>query len=1265
MKKCFIMLAILGLVGLLAAAQGSIKIGDDPSSVQLLRNGDDGLSVRYSIEKLDFQEVQTPEGVFTDLWVQDYANTNKTGLPQLPLLRQIITVPEGAQVLPSFNIVLRKNFILSDQGVHYPLLPRQESVAKDTDPSTVPFVVDRDFYNRNAWTDDAPISVTELGYMRGYRLFALDFAPVRYNPVSGEIEVIYSAEVNVQFAGADQIATQELRQRYYSPVFDNMLGGMLLNSQPDRISLNRYPMSYLIITPANFVTALQPFVDWKKQEGFNVTVATTTQTGTTVNAIKTYIQNIWNAATTENPAPSYLLIVGDVAQVPANSGTTGSHITDLHYVRLQGTDFIPEMYYGRFSATTEAEVTNQVNKTLMHEMYTMPSDAYLGQVVMIAGADPTYGPTHANGQINYGTTNYFNAAHGITSHTYLYPASQSSDAQIIADVSSGVGYVNYTAHGSEVSWADPTFTIANINSLQNINESSVVVGNCCLTNAFNTGICFGEAWLRATNKGAVTYIGGTNSTYWNEDYWWGVGYKPPVVGTGSPFVANRTGAYDALFHDHSEPVADWATNVGATVVMGNMAVVQSNSSLINYYWEIYSIMGDPSLIPYLGIPAQNSCQPPSTLFLGIGTLELTADPYSYVAISMNGELHGVGLADASGNLTLNFTPFTEPGTAKLVLTRSLRRPQIVNVQVVPNEGAYVTVSPLTLVDPNSNGIAEAGETVSMNLTFSNVGVLAATNLTATLSTTCDYVTLLTSTATVPNIPASGNVTVNNIFSLQISTSIPDQMEVPLVITISDGTNQWVAERSFTVNAPNLAFGQPVLFDTNGNGFLEPGENVSITLDVSNTGHMPAENGLVSIIENNPDVTLNNTSFMLPALAVGVNVPLNFTVSLGAGLQSGAVVPIGLALTAGVYNVNECILLPIGVSGEGFESGDFSAYPWVNTSSVPWAIQSGSTNAYSGNYCAKSGLIGNNASTALSLTLNIGASGNISFYRKVSSEANYDFLKFSIDGVEMGSWSGNQAWAQVSYPVSAGNRTFSWEYSKDVSYTSGSDCAWIDGIVFPMSGNTDVAMIWVPQDEFTFENVQGNDQLSADFQVRNLGTLALSGMISVPTSFTLWQNGNQLPDDYSYQITAGGTGLFTMTYVAPNPAVNLDLQMTITSNDPANPTLTIPIHIIVSSASDDPGSIPLVTALEGNYPNPFNPETAIRFSTREAAHVRLAIYNVKGQLVRVMVNQDLPSGNHCLIWNGKDDQGRSVSSGIYMYRMETPGYTKTLKMMLMK
>ncbi|MDD2332743.1 MAG: C25 family cysteine peptidase, partial [Candidatus Cloacimonetes bacterium] len=621
MRKHVLIILFVLLATLLMAKQGTIALQSTPNSVVLTRSTEHGLGIRYSVAEIGYQELNTKGGDFTEIFVKHYANTNKTGYPKLPLMRQIISVPLGAEIKTRILFKDEQIVNLATSGIRYPVLPRQESVAKCEDPALVPFEVNQAFYSNSGWTEEHLIQVEELGMMRGVRLVAVDFVPVNYNPATGEIKVSTNVEIEIDFVGGNLEATQALRERTYSQAFEGIYSKTLLNYSQPRLSLNRYPLGYIIVTPQSFVSTLQPFIDWKTREGFNVTVATTEQIGSTTTNIKNYIQNIWDISTTTNPAPSYLLLVGDTPQIPAFTGTTVTgHVTDLGYVRLQGTDFVPEMYYGRFSATSVAELQPQVDKSLMHQQYTMPDDSYLSQVVMIGGVDNYYGNSHANGQINYGTNNYFNATNGITSNTFLYPGSGSSEAAIVSAVSQGRGYVNYTAHGSETSWADPSFTISNINSLQNANKYPIVVGNCCITNHFNTTLCFGEAWLRASNKGAVIYIGGNNNTYWDEDYYWGVGYKPPAVSSGSPFIPNRTGTYDALFHTHDEPLEDWAASVGAMIIMGNLAVAQSNSTRTNYYWEIYSIMGDPSTIPYMGIPDDNPTNYQTTLFLGLNSL---------------------------------------------------------------------------------------------------------------------------------------------------------------------------------------------------------------------------------------------------------------------------------------------------------------------------------------------------------------------------------------------------------------------------------------------------------------------------------------------------------------------------------------------------------------------------------------------------------------------------------------------------------------------
>jgi len=101
-------------------------------------------------------------------------------------------------------------------------------------------------------------------------------------------------------------------------------------------------------------------------------------------------------------------------------------------------------------------------------------------------------------------------------------------------------------------------------------------------------------------------------------------------------------------------------------------------------------------------------------------------------------------------------------------------------------------------------------------------------------------------------------------------------------------------------------------------------------------------------------------------------------------------------------------------------------------------------------------------------------------------------------------------------------------------------------------------------------------------------------------------------------------------------------------------------------SNDENETPaLVTKLAQNYPNPFNPTTTISFDLAKAGKVKLNVYNIKGQLVRSLVNDALNAGSHRVIWNGTDSRNRRVASGIYYYRLETKGYTKTNKMVLMK
>ena len=156
------------------------------------------------------------------------------------------------------------------------------------------------------------------------------------------------------------------------------------------------------------------------------------------------------------------------------------------------------------------------------------------------------------------------------------------------------------------------------------------------------------------------------------------------------------------------------------------------------------------------------------------------------------------------------------------------------------------------------------------------------------------------------------------------------------------------------------------------------------------------------------------------------------------------------------------------------------------------------------------------------------------------------------------------------------------------------------------------------------------------------------------------------DPNSGTIIAGQSANITITYDASNLIEGeYSADITILSNDPAEPEVIIPVTLTVGYVNTEHGVLPVVTKLQDNYPNPFNPTTNIAYSVKEAGNVNLKVYNVKGQLVRTLVNDVKETGNYTSTWNGTDNSNKSVSSGVYFYKMKSGNYSSTKKMILMK
>lgn len=112
--------------------------------------------------------------------------------------------------------------------------------------------------------------------------------------------------------------------------------------------------------------------------------------------------------------------------------------------------------------------------------------------------------------------------------------------------------------------------------------------------------------------------------------------------------------------------------------------------------------------------------------------------------------------------------------------------------------------------------------------------------------------------------------------------------------------------------------------------------------------------------------------------------------------------------------------------------------------------------------------------------------------------------------------------------------------------------------------------------------------------------------------------------------------------------------------PSDPTIS-PCKIAVTSEQ----KIPKAFAISQNYPNPFNPSTVIKYDLPEPGHVKITIYNILGQKVRTVVDEDQEAGYKSVNWDGKDDQGKDVSTGIYFYQIKAGDFSVAKKMILLK
>ena len=1264
MKKSYFLILLIGILfSNVAKAQTRQHYSIQQNSYEQIK-----ISYQFDIHGLQIKNIETENGTYCQLAIADMTPSHEIGKPELPVLTQLLEIPlcENIQV----NIV-NSEYVIYDGAeidIHHPIYPVQPEHPK-SESGPFPFVIDETTYASPNFYGIPIVQAEEVGVLRNLNMGRISIAPFAYNPISGQLKVCTRLDVEISFVTPNIPGTMEMKSKYGNGLFDGLHCGIInpMSTPGLRDEFNNNPIKYLIIAHSMFRDneQLSAFVSWKKRIGYMVEIGYTddSNVGTTTTSIRNFIKAQYDNATATDPAPTFLLLIGDVEQIPAFTGVSDTdHVTDLYYASWTTGDNIPDCYYGRFSAQNVSQLIPQIEKTLMYEQYTMPDPNYLNDAVLIAGNDNNYGPTHANGQISYAANNYFNASNGYsTVHTHLYDCS--AEAAVIRDeIGAGVGFANYTAHGSAEGWAGPSFVNRHVPYMNNDGKYGIMIGNCCQSGRFNENSCFGETLLRAANKGAIIYIGASNNTYWGSDFYWAVGVRSNI-NANPTYDANHLGVYDRIFHTHNEAHSQWYTTAGGINMAGNLAVESSSSSSHLYYWEIYHVFGDPSLMPYLSEPSAMNIVVPNGSTVGTATFDFTAVPYAYVALTLNNELISAVFADANGQVSLPLPANLTPGQYEIAISAQNYIQFFQTIYFAP-QNTFYAVSNINL---NNDEVLSNNQSNNWDLHIENIGSIAGNHVCAKIQALTPNIFFTTDSAFIGSMSGGQTIHLSNAFRSRTIASLTDNEQITVRVTVLSDNGTFERDFNFNACAPELQLEHVVLnAGTANEGEITPGESSTITFFIQNNGHNNISNLSGNLMSHHNDITIAGDNVNIGNINSGETVEVTFNIDIAATANYGNRYPLSFSISNTEYGISMPYTLTIGKTIEDFESNSFSSFAWSNGSN-PWEITS--ENVYAGSYCARSktdlghGSGGNNMNSDLIITLYVTEASPISYFRKVSSESGYDKFSFAIDGTIMEELSGEEEWRQSSFNVSPGNHTFRFRYSKDYSVSSGSDCAWIDNIVFPITGQnmTPMSPVMVIDHydiEGTYANnivLQGNEPV-VKVTFSNVGSIIASNVQAILSTDNnnISINGHGNSDVVSFSSMAANSSKTAQYSISTLNDITEDqtvmLTFTLTCGDTL---LSCPIMLTYLYVENNENCID-IQHLDKRiilFPNPTDNVFTVS-STLDIIR-ELAIYDNNG---RAVLHQSL------------NDYSAQVNvehlvPGLYFVRMTTPENVLTKKLIV--
>jgi len=561
-----------------------------PSLADTIYNSQDE---EYTIE-LNFNDFELTFGYeningyeFATINLLNEGYTTTIGYAKLPMYRTMVEIPYGSEPTIIIDSESWETTTLDNLNLPNQILPVQQSIQKDQGTQkSAELILDTEFYQKDTFFPNEIVNIVETGEIRGRRYALVEISPIQYKPSNGEIRIINNLKSHITIEDCDIERTYQNIEKYYSPSFETSFEKSFLNYgefKDDTTFFGKQTEGFLFIVHDSLYSDIQPFVTLKEDKGYDVTVTQTSDIpgGATVDNIETYIQDAYNNWPTP---PSYILLVGDTNLVPTKTSGLewGVSCSDLYYVTVAGSDFIPDIRIGRFPADDATDLVNIVDKTVFYEEGDFPTEEWIKKAAFIASSDMSQ---FAEQTHNYVIDTYMIPNGYICDK--IYEASGGSTADITNALNEGRSLCVYSGHGSPSGWACVPFYQSNIQSLTNYQMYPFVCSHACSTAPFDDDECFGETWLLTADKGGIGHWGASCSTYWDED---------DIL---------EKGMFKSWW-------ADGQTTIGGMTDGGLIYLYDyyGGGGNTQYYFEGYNVLGDPSLV-LVGSNSSGSNTPPN------------------------------------------------------------------------------------------------------------------------------------------------------------------------------------------------------------------------------------------------------------------------------------------------------------------------------------------------------------------------------------------------------------------------------------------------------------------------------------------------------------------------------------------------------------------------------------------------------------------------------------------------------------------------------